>query len=437
MSVSPRIAVPVIAALLIVATAGGYFFWQLENTRAELTAGSSSTTNAGVITTQGIATPSTTTIDDTGDASLLHLRRGDVFALQGDWKDAEDEYTQAVKAGGGLTALEKLAQAELQRRDIHGAQDTLDQMRRNGAKPEDILLLESIIDLRTGQLDKAKTALTAAEDSPQKHYGLGLLAIVNGDGDTAQKELTLVQNGWEPVLRSYAQTLLSAYQEYALFPQSPQIHLETLVAHALAEVQECELALPIVSQVTSAQDDYRDAWIVQGFCELTTERTQDALASLEHAYQLDPEKPETQYFLGRTYAAIGDHSNALTFLQYALQNGFTPESEVRRLIAIEAIATGNIGLALDQYDAATKLPDVTIDTYVAYVHAAIAAGKTQEATVKAQEATQKFPDEAAAWDLLGFAELQSDNAALATTHFQKALQINPNFQSAKDHLKQL
>ncbi|HVW66928.1 MAG TPA: tetratricopeptide repeat protein [Candidatus Peribacteraceae bacterium] len=436
MPLSPRVTVPVSAAVLCVAVIGGYFFWQLENTRAELTAAQPDTSGSGTTTIQA-PTDTTASLNDTGDVSLLHLRRGDVFALEGQWKDAEDEYQQAVKAGGGLPALRKLAQAQLERRDFRNATNTLDQLRRAGEKPEDQLLLESLIDLHSGELDKARTLLSAASDSPQKQYGLALLAIITNDNDTAKTELAQVQSGWEPVLRSYAQTLLGAYSEYALFPQSPAIHLQTLIAHALAQVQECELALPIVSQVTRTQDDYRDAWIVQGFCELTTERYQDALASLERAYQLDPEKPETQYFLGRTYAALNDHGNALTFLQYALQNGFSPESEVRQWIATEAVANNQVDVALDQYDALTKLPDATIDTYTQYVTTALAAGKKQEAAVKAQEATQKFPDEAQSWDLLGWAEGVNGNKDQARQNLQKALQMDPSLQSAKDHLKGL
>jgi tetratricopeptide (TPR) repeat protein len=373
----------------------------------------------------------------TDDESLLRLRQGDMYSMRGDWKSAEDAYQQSVDAGGGLTALRKLAQAQLQRRDIRGAQTTLDQLQRSGAKKEDVLLLESIIDLRSGELEKARTLLTAADDSPQKHYGLALIAIITSDNDTAKKELTLVENGWEPTLRSFAKTLMGAYDEYALFPESPQIHLLTLLGHALADVQECELALPLLSQVTRQQDDYRDAWIQQGFCELTTERTTEALASLERAYQLDPEKPEVQYFLGRAYSAQGDHGNALTFLQYALQNGFEPESEVRRLIAEEALQTGNIALALDQEDALTKLPDATVNTYSDYVTAAITSKKTQEAEVKAQEAVQKWPSEPLAYDLLGWSQTVSGDKVAARISLDKALSLNPNLQSAKDHLKAL
>ncbi len=433
MPLSPRVTLPISAALLCVVAAGAFLFWQLDKTRAMLTAGINHATGSGE--TKAATIPLLPV--DTGDASLLHLRQGDVFALRGEWKEAQEEYQQSVNAGGGLTALRKLAQAQLQRRDVRGAQATLDQLQRSGAKKEDTLLLESIIDLRTGELGKAHTLLLAAEDSPQKHYGLALLAIINGDHTGAKTELTTVEGGWEPVLRTYARTLRSAYDEYALFPESPEIHLLTLLSHALADVQECELALPLLSQSIRQQDDYRDAWILQGFCELTTERLTEALASLERAYQLDPEKPETQYFLGRVYGAQGDHGNALTFLQYALQNGFQPEAEVRRLIAKEALQTGNVSLALDQEDALTKLPDASLQSYSNYIAAAITSGKTQEAQVKAEEALQKWPNDATAYMLLGWAQSENGNKADARKNLEKALSIDPDFDAAKDYLKKL
>lgn len=435
MPLSPRITLPISAALLCVLAAGTFLFWQLDKTRANLSAGMEQVTGSGI--TQESKTAHPLLPVDTGNASLLHLRQGDIFALRGEWKEAQEKYRQSVDAGGGLTALRKLAQAQLQRRDVRGAQETLDQLQRNGASSEDTLLLESIILLRTGELGKAHTLLLAAEDSPQKHYGLALLAIINGDHAGAKKELSTVETGWEPALRTYARTLQNAYDEYALFPESPEIHLLTLLSRALADVQECELALPLLSQAIRQQDDYRDAWILQGFCELTTERLTEALASLERAYQLDPEKPETQYFLGRVYSGQGDHGNALTFLQYALENGFQPEKEVRRLIAKEALQTGNVSLALDQEDALTKQPDATLQIYSDYIVAAIAAGKTQEAQVKAEEAVSKWPNDATAYMLLGWAQSENGNKADAKTNLEKALSINPDLAAAKEYLRGL
>lgn len=434
MPLSPRITLPISAALLCAIAAGGFLFWQLDSTRAMLSAGIQKPTGTGAATV-----PQTTPLAaiDTGNESLLRLRQGDVFALRGEWKNAQEEYQKSVDAGGGLTALRKLAQAQMQRRDIRGAQTTLDQLRRSGAKKEDTLLLESIIDLRTGELGKALTLLNASEDSPQKHYGLALVGIITGDTETARKELALVETGWEPVLRTYARTLQKAYEEFALFPESPELHLLTLLGHALADVQECELALPLLSEATNQQDDYRDAWILQGFCELTTERLTEALASLERAYQLDPEKPETQYFLGRVYSAQEDHGNALTFLQYALENGFQPEAEARRLIAKEALITGNVTLALDQQDALTRLPDAGLQSYSDYIAAALTSDKKQEAQVKAEEAVVKWPNDAVAYMLLGWVQAENGNTAEARSNLEKALSMNPELTSARERLNKL
>ncbi len=427
-----RIVVPVVAAVVLVAALLVVFFYELDSTRAFLAARLSGGTGAVMDMKTIIDLP-----DGGGDESLLHLRRGDVHALRGEWESAEEEYRLAADNGGGIVSLRKLAQTQLQRRDIRGARETLDWLQREGARPEDLLLLESVILLRTGEMEKARDILTAADDSPHKHYGLALLAIAASDHDAAKTELQAVVAGWEPVLRSYGKTLAAAYEEYALFPESPDTHLQTLLGRALADVQECELALPILNQVTQLQSDYRDGWMVQGFCELSTERMTEAVHSLEQAYQLDPEKPEIQYFLARAYSATGDHTGAVTYLQYALRNGFSPESEVRRLLAIEALETGNASLALDQYAALTQLPEADVDTYASYVAAAITAGKNEEAYVKAQEAVQKWKDDATAYELLGWAADVTDRKDEARSALQEALRIDPSLTSAQERLNSL
>lgn len=374
---------------------------------------------------------------DQSDRSLLHLRRGDLLALRGEWAKAKGEYEASIEAGGGLTALRKLAVAQLQVRDVNGVQATIRSLEREGARPEDILLLQSIVDLRTGNIAGADSRLGAATDSPQKHYGLALLAILQGDHEKAQAELKLTEAGSEPTLRSYARTLIEAYDEYRAFPESPAVHLQTLLARALAEVQECELALPLLVSVLEQQTDYRDAWIVQGYCELTSERLDQALASLSEAYKLDPEKPEILYLLARAYAAKGQHVEALQFFQYALQNGFQPQDDVERRIAEEAVALGNPQLALEQFRAISSRDGATIDDVTTFVTTAIALDQKEEAYTAALQATQKWTTDARAFDLLGFAAMETDRKDEARGALQKALELDPNLQSAKERLQKL
>ncbi len=434
MSLPRSITVPALLALVVFVLIGGFLFWQLDSARALLERMGAPTTDTGstVRTISPLPTPA-----EHGDAALSALRRGDLLALRGEWTDAQKEFQTAVDAGGGLTALRKLAQAQLQRRDVDAARETLRRMRSAGARDEDLVLLESIIDLRSGNLDDARRLLTDAADAPQKHYGLGLLAIVEGRHDDARAELSTTLGGWEPTLRGYARALLSAYEEYDLFEGSPETHRQTLLARALADVGECALALPILSQVLAAQDDYRDAWIVQGYCQLTSERPDDAKLSLERAYQIDPQKPEVQYFLARTFSKLGDHQAAITYLQYAIENGFTPVAEARRLLAAEAIATGQNDLALKELDTLTQATDAAVDAFVDFVTASLSMQQDEEAYARAQEAVARFPESAIAHDLLGWTASETNRRDEARSELQKALDLDPTLQSARDRLNSL
>ncbi|MDD5041238.1 MAG: tetratricopeptide repeat protein [Candidatus Peribacteraceae bacterium] len=437
MKIPARILFPVTFALLCAAALLAFLWWQL-------TAASHSalrrTVDPGLQTEHltgsgGFQTQLAPA--DSRDLSLLHLREGDLYAVRGEWAEAAASYEQAVALDGGLPALRKLALAELQRRDMGALQETIRKLKAAGARPEDVALIENIVLLRTGELSTARKRLDGAADSPQKHYALALLNIIEGNHTVAQQELSMVTTGWEPALRSNARTLIGAYEEFALFPESSDLHLITLLSRALAQVQECELALPLLAQVTKEKEDYRDAWIVQGYCELTTERPQQALVSLERAYNLNPEKPEIQYFLARAHAALDQHDNAITFLEYALQNGFTPKSEIRRLIASEALKKGDAAQALGQYKAIVEEPDAPFEAFDGAVSTAIALKRNDEAIALATLATQRMPENARSFDLLGWAYVEAGKSEEARTAITKALELDPYLLSAKERLEKL
>ena len=428
-----QVLIPIVFALFCAASIGLVLWWQLRQTTLLLSENLATAQSA----TESAAKTFTTLFLDPRDEALMELRRGDLLAMHGEWAEAQGHYERAVAKNGGLPALRKLASAQLQRRDIRGVYTTLEQLKRAGARSEDLLLLESIILLRTAEIAKAETLLQNAADSPQKHYALTLLEIVRGNHNRVREELALVIGGWEPVLRSNAKTLQAAYDEYALFPESPFIHLTTLLARALAQVQECELALPLLSPVLNVQDDYRDAWIVQGFCELQTERYQQALVSFERAYALDPEKPEIQYFLGRTFAVLQDHTSALTFYGYALRNGFSPENEVRLRIAKSAEQGSDPTLALEQYKALLEMENPEFEIFQGFVAIARALERNEEAYVVALKASERFSRDARAFELLGTAALSAGHRDEAREAFAHALSLNPNLGGAKEKLKQL
>lgn len=429
MKTSSRLALPIASALLLTVCILGGLWWELKKSTASLVQFQQELPREE----QKIEPKDT----DGRTKALLSLQQGDIFAVQGEWASAEREYTASVKEGGGVPALRKLAQAQLQRRNLRGVRATIDQLRQENVRSEDLMLLEGIVLLRTGEVQKLAERLDVAPDSPQTHYLRALLAIIGNNHEKAKAELEETRTGWEPTLRSSAKTLQAAYEEYALFPESPSIHLLTLITRALAQVQECEIALPILAGVTQKQDDYRDAWIVQGYCELTTERPEQALISLERAYALDPEKPEIQYFLARTYGTLGNHRSALTFFQYSLRNGFTPEHEIHRRIAHEADALGETSLALEQYSALLRLPEARRDDLEDAVRIAIQREQKEEGYAIATKGVERWPNDARALYLLGWTAAETGRNDEAKRAGEKALNINPTFTAALELQKKL
>ncbi len=429
---SRRLVFPVVIAILCVVALFFALLWQL---KSETQTANDNTKTTGQQTSSVL--PVIETIDPR-DTALMAMRQGDVKALQGLWTAARDSYQQAVAASGGLPALRKLAQAQLQLGDKDALGKTIEQMRAAGATGTDIQLLEVIIALRAGDMTAAATGIGALpEGSVQKSYASALLAILQGDHKGAQEALAAVAAGNEPLLKNYASILANAYQEYALFPDSPNIHLVTLLGRALAQIEECPLALPLLSQVTTQQPDYRDAWIVRGFCELSSGQGNAALASLSQAYTIDPEKPETQYYLGRSYSAAGDHHNAVTFLNNALVNGFKPERTVREALLDEAKTTSDVSLGLAQAQALAALDDATVTDAEAAVTLSIQAQDLPGALQVAQAAVTRWPDDGRSYDLLGLALGAGGRKDEAKTALEKALAINPNLQSAKERLASL
>ncbi|MEQ1849328.1 MAG: tetratricopeptide repeat protein [Candidatus Peribacteraceae bacterium] len=433
MSIPPRILVPVILAALLSTGIGGVFFWQIKHSVDVIESSFQGTgSDASFLKSILGGRKLPTLAEGNQSEALLLLKQGELFEYRGEWKKAEEKYQRSSEVGGGVLALKKLAAIQLQRRSYDAAKSTIDHLEDGGASREDIQFLRGILALRSGKPSDASSAFRAIESDPKGIYGQALVAIARKDMEGAKTFLVSAQASADPTIRSYATTMLEAIAEFALFPESSDAHLMTLVARALAETNECEVALSLVLPVTNAKPQYRDAWIVRGFCEFTTERTTEALASLERAYSLDPEKPEIQYFLARTHAALGDPDNAVTYLQYAILNGFKPERDARELLAEYAKELGQTELALTQYTIIAEENDGGIEEYGRAIELAASTDvHALDALDLAKKAQKKWPDDAQVIALLAVA---SHNAGLpedAKRYADRSIAIDPKNELAR------
>lgn len=422
-----RMYLPALIAVLLGVVMGGLFLWQINSSVATIES-SFRVNRGGENFLEKMMSGGRRDYPDSATQSqaLMQLRQGEIFELKGEWRQAQAKYEESVLSGGGAPALKKLASIQLQRREYDAAAATIAELKQENPDSEDVMLLEGILSLRRGDTAKAVSIFNRQPDSPQSLYGLSLTTIIRGDHDTAKTELAKATASANPSIRNAAGILLQAYNEFSLFPEAQSVHLATLLARALAQVNECETALTLVSPVTLSDPRYRDAWIVKGFCEFTTERTREALSSLEQAYSLDPEKPEIQYFLARTHAALGDPQNAVTFLQYAILNGFIPERDARELLAEYARELGNTALALEQYKLIAESKTGDLAAYTRYVDLAVGTqNHTLDALALAKAALVKWPDDSAVLALAAKAALAAGLPADAEKYVQSALNIDP------------
>ncbi|MFA5800165.1 MAG: tetratricopeptide repeat protein [Candidatus Peribacteraceae bacterium] len=427
MKISPRVTIPAVIALAMSGVIGALFLWQIRSSISTIES-SFRVQNIGTSFLRKLLPSPTPERPDSASQSeaLLRLRQGEIFELKGEWKQAEDLYTRSIAAGGGAPALRRLASIQLQRREYSAAKQTIERLKEENRESSDVLLFEGLLALRSGDISGAQFIFRRKPSAPQAQFGLSLVEVAQGDYEQAKEELTKASQGSDPTIRMYAGILLQAFSEFALFPEGQEIHLRTLLARALAQVKECEIALPLLNTVIAEQPRYRDAWIIKGYCEFTSERLKDALASLEQAYTLDPEKPETQYFLARAYAALGDPQNAVTFLQYALLNGFSPEKDARELLAEYAKELGNTELALEQYKLLTEAKDADLNLYQRYVE--LASGSSNHALTAlavAKNALTRWPDDAGALTLAAQAAFAAGLPQDAQKYIESALKIDP------------
>ena len=428
MKIPPRIIVPIILAVVLSIVIGGFLLWQIKSSIAIIETsfqGNQSTPSF----LQGILKRSKETATDASTSqseALTALREGEIFELKGEWKRAEEKYAASVTAGGGAPAIRKLIGILLQRREYDAAAKSIGSLREERGNSADVTFLEGLLALDKGDATGALRTFQQKKDDPRNQFGAALAAIILGDHDAAKTNLSSAAESGDPDVRSSASIVLGAYGEFALFPAGQDVHLKTLLARAMAQVHACEPALTLLDNVISSTPRYRDAWIVKGYCEFVGERLKESLASLEQAYAIDPEKPEIQYFLARTHAALGDPQNAVTFLQYAIRNGFSPIRDARELLADYAMELGNADLALEQYKLLAAQDDGDLSDTARYVNLAVqSSAHGVDALEVAKRALKQWPDDPRALALAAKAAIAAGLPDDAARYLQSALRIDP------------
>ncbi len=174
------------------------------------------------------------------------------------------------------------------------------------------------------------------------------------------------------------------YEEFEELKEGKNAHLFANFAKILAENNEAVLAYEFAN--TSIKDDieYIDAWILRGYSQYLTKDYTNAIKDFRHAYELDPIRPEVQYFLALALSEEGFLDEASLFFEKALEYNFEFSEEVRwKLIDILA--------EQKKYDQVLKLYKQLLDyesdpeVFASAVHTAINVAKKPEMALEFTE----------------------------------------------------
>ena len=195
----------------------------------------------------------------------------------------------------------------------------------------------------------------------------------------------------------------------------------------------------------------------------------DAIPLYEKAVMLDPKDIIPYYNLGNVYMQKGDTERAIRMYNKALELDppRTRLPDIHNNLGISYSAIGKHQLAMVQYGKAIKIDPgyenakiklnalahlseqlrVVDWTAVEREKAAAAldllseqqgrGGDFKEAIFSLEKAIQIWPEYARAYNNLGYIHFLTGNSEIAKEYFNKALEVDPGFEKARDNLKAL
>ncbi|MBI5754667.1 tetratricopeptide repeat protein [Candidatus Peregrinibacteria bacterium] len=276
-------------------------------------------------------------------------------------------------------------------------------------------------------------------DNQTARFYAGILSAFTLDTENAKKYFSeaIALNTTEEI-STFSQYFLSALETWEKTEGTEQTYLKALLTKAYNESHEYELAISMATETLKEKNDYRDVWIMLGYACLQKKDTTCALDAFLSALKLDPEKAETQYFLGITSQELKDFSASAKYLESALSNGFSPASEAKKNLAQAYLELGNYSEAVKHYEDLVKENPNGIDDFIRPIRLYIDnLLKPEKALTLAKEAVKNYPENAQSYNLLGWAQLANGNPELAEKNLLKAIELDPNLSSAYLYLGQI
>lgn len=266
-----------------------------------------------------------------------------------------------------------------------------------------------------------------SETQEAKYYG-ALLDSYFERYDDAKNKLDKAKNLSGDISENYIDRYLNAYAEFNSQQKGQTIYLKALLAEAMIDTEEYEMAEELSLEILGVKSDYRDVWILLGYTQLKTSHYEDAEESFKQAKKLDAIKPETHYFLGTAHYFQEEYEESIKELELALLYGFEPQTEAYKKIAESQLFLEKYEDALVTYEHLVKIDYSNIDVFVRPIWIAINyVLDLDRALSLAEEAISRFPNDAMSHNLMAWVYIEKGELELAEQSLKNSFAANPNF----------
>lgn len=188
-------------------------------------------------------------------------------------------------------------------------------------------------------LEKAKLILNRVKNKNYKYFYFDFILNldINSDKKVFEEKFKnlkyLTLKYWDENYKSKIFALNSAIEEFKVYRDSQDIHLYTLLSKALTNSFEFEVSNKILWEVLRKREDYRDARIIFAYNKIRQWEAEKWLNILIWAENIDPTKPEIQFYKAIAYEDLWDLIKSKHNFLTALKNWYEPKSQIYQKLA--------------------------------------------------------------------------------------------------------
>lgn len=361
------------------------------------------------------------------------IKKGDYYFSKDFFTFASNEYVKAADLEPTrATPYEKLMLTNFKLADYQKAKNNADKVLELDPGNSDAKYYQILVAIKLNDFTKAGELIDAAQASGISDFRLNylkaLLDIAFGKHEDAKTLLNQVAADVtaDDTMKTNVQKILAAYQEFEFAKSAEDLYLSELLARAFNQVNENELAIYTLKNILRTRPDLRDSWILLGYSYLNLNNYLFALTAFEKAYELDSEWPATQYFLGITYTELSKYDDAIIYLNYALNNGFEPATVVKQKLADLYLQTGKYTESVRIYEELLATNKQDINSFVRPIWIYLEFLNDPDKAYKLGElAVMTFPNDAMAYNLLGWSQTGTKNYVEAEKNLKKSITTDP------------